>query len=372
MKKIKPFGYSLFVFVGISIFSCFKTNQLNSSDTPQFFSIQTEQESSLLTIFDSNKTAIQTIALDQNGPIGNPIKKLGLYSTTYHPMIEALNEIDKVVIIDTIKYSNNQKFIQRVAEKKILESGPFPGLDFETLLLSQADAIFIPPFSLTPIIKEKLKTANIRYYLFNEWQENTPLNKTAWIKVAAALLGKQELGEKIFNQLSNDYLRLKEEIATTPLKQRPLVLTSYPWQEQWGVCAKNSYLATLIYDAGGLAIPFEMRLKKHSLSATMLLSCETVLLHAHDAQIWLINSDPSLTKQSIAKQYPLLTELKAFKDGTIFNNCKRINSYGGNDYFEMGAFYPHLLLKDINKIICNYINGEKSDADSFVFYKQID
>ena len=29
-------------------------------------------------------------------------------------------------------------------------------------------------------------------------------------------------------------------------------------------------------------------------------------------------------------------------------------------------------LKDINKIICNYINGEKSDADSFVFYKQID
>lgn len=372
MKQILCNNAIIFLALSLTLLSCHKTKPITASDTPQFFSISQEEEFSQLTIFDSSKSPIQTIKINSEGPVGSPIKKLGIYSTTYHPMIEALNQLNKVVVIDTVKYSNNQKIINRVKTGEILETGPFPTLDFETLLLSKADAIFIPPFSLTPTIKEKLKTANIRYYVFNEWQENSPLAKSAWVKVAALLLGQKELGDEIYNKIESQYLDLKNEIASNQMGSRPLVLTSYPYQEQWGVCTTNSYLATLIYDAGGMAIPFEKRLKKSTSGATLLLSCETVLLHGHDCQIWLINSDPNLTKEKIAKQYPLLQELKAYKTGSIFNNSKRVNQYGGNDYFEQGAFYPHLLLQDIHKIISDYNNGTKTNPDEFYFYQQID
>lgn len=40
----------------------------------------------------------------------------------------------------------------------------------------------------------------------------------------------------------------------------------------------------------------------------------------------------------------------AAKEGRIFIDRKRVNEYGGNDYWESGLYRPDLLLKDLIKI----------------------
>ncbi|MFH2141314.1 MAG: ABC transporter substrate-binding protein, partial [Bacteroidota bacterium] len=42
-----------------------------------------------------------------------------------------------------------------------------------------------------------------------------------------------------------------------------------------------------------------------------------------------------------------LSNLKAYRQGNLYNNNNRVNNSGGNDFYESGAVNPHLILKDM-------------------------
>jgi len=62
------------------------------------------------------------------------------------------------------------------------------------------------------------------------------------------------------------------------------------------------------------------------------------------ADYWLNISNVS-SRNEISNVDQRLDGLPCFENDNLFNNNKRISEGGGNDYWESGGLYPHLILK---------------------------
>jgi iron complex transport system substrate-binding protein len=78
-----------------------------------------------------------------------------------------------------------------------------------------------------------------------------------------------------------------------------------------------------------------------------------------NADYWL-NIGSVTSRQEIILVDPRLIDIPCFRKGNLFNNNKRITTEGGNDYWESGSVFPHLILKDIATILHPelFINNE--------------
>jgi iron complex transport system substrate-binding protein len=93
---------------------------------------------------------------------------------------------------------------------------------------------------------------------------------------------------------------------------------------------------------------------------------ENVYMRGLKADFWL-NISSVTSKQEISAVDERLQDLPSFKNGKLFNNNKRITEKGGNDFWESGSLYPHLLLKDIATILHPELFGN----DEMRFYRKI-
>ena len=64
---------------------------------------------------------------------------------------------------------------------------------------------------------------------------------------------------------------------------------------------------------------------------------------------------------------PRLTEIPAFASGKIYNNNRRTNEFGGNDYRESGTVNPNLVLRDLIKIF----HPDLLPNHEFYYYEQL-
>lgn len=322
-----------------------------------------DETQKVLSIFsgDSN-SLLQSIKVDVKGPENNPIQKVALFSTTYLPMFEQLNQIALICAVDSARYSSKEWLQQSVKEGTIIEVGTLPNTDFERLLLSEADAIFAPRYAVSDSLEKQLQSAGIRCFFFQDWLESSPLGRAEWIKATAILLGCSQLGDLTFSKIEDQYLSLIKAKPENPIK----VLTAMPWQGQWGIPGGHSYMAQLITDAGGATLWEET----HS-SGSLMLAPEAVLLRATKADLWLINSMGIGSQKDIQQLDPLYTFIPALKKGNIFNNSKKISPTGGNDYFETGALRPDLILSDLKAIIESIETNHTVKDDLLHYYEKL-
>jgi iron complex transport system substrate-binding protein len=153
---------------------------------------------------------------------------------------------------------------------------------------------------------------------------------------------------------------MKEHISDN-LSGRPKVMLGLPFKETWYISPGNSFISKLISDAGG-----DYLWNDTESSISMPYGIENIFMEALKADYWL-NTGTANTKAEINFIDSRLSELPCFKKGNLYNNTKRINEAGGNDYWEIGAVHPHLVLKDIATILHPELF---SDNDLF-FYNRI-
>ena len=274
-----------------------------------------------------------------------PLKKIICMSTTHLAMISALNEENTISGVSGARFIYRKTLYDKVKNGQILDIGYESSLNKELIIKTAPDLIMMYGIgSESAGYINKIKELGVKTIFNADYLENDPLGKAEWIKLFGALYCKEEMADSIFRSLSEEYLQIKNFIGKN-IDSRPGVILGLPFKDTWFISPGNSYISKIISDAGGNYL-----WKESESSVSMPFGIENVYLKALSADYWL-NIGGVNSRDEILSIDARLAELPCFKKGNLFNNNKRINNNGGNDYWESGSLYPHLILKDVASIL---------------------
>jgi iron complex transport system substrate-binding protein len=206
----------------------------------------------------------------------------------------------------------------------------------------------------------KLKELGTKVIINADYLETDPLGRAEWIKLFGALFCRESSADSIFNSEVAEYNKLKSFVNNSIIT-RPKVMLGLPFKDTWYISPGNSFISKLIEDAGG-----DYLWKDTESSVSMPYGLENVYLRVMKADVWLnIGSVNSRNEISYVDQR--LSDLPCFKNDSLFNNNKRITVKGGNDFWESGSLYPHLLLKDLATIL----HPELFSDHELTYYRKI-
>jgi iron complex transport system substrate-binding protein len=206
----------------------------------------------------------------------------------------------------------------------------------------------------------KIEELGIQVIYNADYLETDPLGKAEWIKLFGALYCRENEADSIFNAEVKAYNNLKSYVAEKNLT-RPRVLLGLPFRDTWFISPGNSFVSSLISDAGG-----EYIWKDTESSVSMPVGLENVYLKALNADYWL-NIGTVKSKNEIPAVDKRLSDLPCFISGKLYNNNNRVTEAGGNDFWESGTVYPHLILKDIAAIL----HPDLFPGNKLFFYREI-
>ncbi len=272
-----------------------------------------------------------------------PVRRMVVLSPTYLAFIEQLGLVDKLKGFSDLArvYS---KTIRRAARAgKIKNVGRGPNLRVEDVLDLKPDIIFTYATGGFRDAHPKLLEAGLKVGVCAEYMESHPLGRAEWIKFFALFFNKGAEAEHLFNALESRYLRLAS--LARKVKKRPTVITNTPFSGHWYVAGGNSFVARFIQDAGGDYIWQDIQR-----SGSIPMDIELVYNRGLRAEFWL-NTGVWTSLTQARSTAPRLTDFASLRAGKLFNNNRRVNAAGGNDFWESGIMRPDVILADIIRIL---------------------
>lgn len=299
--------------------------------------------------------------VDSSMVIYIPLKRIVCMSTTHLAMINALGETETICGFSGTRFIYDPLIRDLVENGSISEVGYEDNIDKEKIISLSPDLIMIYGIgSESAGYIGKLRELGIKIIFNADYLETHPLGKAEWIKVLGALFCKDAMADSIFGELQKRYLGLSAFIESG-IKERKKVLLGMPFKDTWYISPGDSYISTLISDAGG---EYLWSGKKSKVSMPMAL--ETVYSKAVNADFWL-NIGSVISRKEITAIDSRLESLPCFINGNLFNNNNRENPGGGNDYWESGCISPDIILKDIASIL----HPELFEGYELFYYKPV-
>ncbi|WP_324673809.1 ABC transporter substrate-binding protein [Hymenobacter sp. GOD-10R] len=277
--------------------------------------------------------------------IQTPIRSLVALSSMHVALADFLGADDVIVGLGDFKYASAPRVRQRIAEGKIINAGQGRELNNELLIAQHPDLVMSTGWPGQGLSRfQTLQAAGVPVMINSEWVESTPLGRAEWVKVMAALLNKEDLVNQKFGQVVRDYQRLAA--LGQKAAKKPKVIVGLPFKDVWHVPDMDSYMAQFLRDAG-TTYAWD---KTKSPQGSLALSFETVSPVALSADYWLQTGSAN-TKTDITAQDTRYAAFAPFKNNRLYNNNKRTNAQGSNDYWESGAVHPDVVLSDLIKIL---------------------
>ncbi len=274
--------------------------------------------------------------------IAIPIKSLMATSATHIGLADMLGAIDIITGMAGADYVYNKKVRQGIEDGNIV-SLPQGELNKEEVLSLDPDLMMISGGQSSQFDNYKvLMDSDINVMVNSEWLETTPLGKAEWVKVLAALLNKEKLANEKFGQVAEEYNRLRAKVDT--VEGKPMVINNMPYKGAWFVSGGDSFTAQFLKDAGANYPWYD----EHD-TGGLRKDFEVVYEVGLEADIW-INPGTAETKEDILAKDSRFKDFNPYKTGEIYNNNRRTNESGGNDYWESGVVHPEVLLADYIKI----------------------
>ncbi len=358
------FSFTLFI-----VFSCKGQTQIHSADPDvqtvtevsfaERFTLQVNDSCTIVTIsnpwqgaegirqryFLVRRERTIPIKADTSRIVYVPVKKIICMSTTHLAMISALNESQSVTAVSGTSFVYDPLLSGRIQDGIINDVGFETGLNSELILKIDPDLVMMYGVgSESAGYTGKIEELGIKVMFNADYLETHPLGKAEWIKVFGALYCKEKMADSIFLSVAESYDEIKTSIGQN-IEKQPFVLMGLPYKDTWFISPGNSYISKLIKDAGGKYL-WEETVSPYA----MPLGIENVFLKSLQADYW-INIGTVTSRDEIVSLDPRLGIIPCFKKGNLYNNNKRISATGGNDYWETGALYPHVILKDIASIM---------------------
>jgi iron complex transport system substrate-binding protein len=299
--------------------------------------------------------------LDSSAVIRVPVRRIVCMSTTHLAMISAINESESVIGFSGIRFLYDHNLRQSVQNGNIREIGYEENLNKELIIELEPELIIIYGIgSESAGYIGKLKELGIKILYNADYLETDPLGKAEWIKLFGLLYDKEKIADSIFKSIEREYNSIKSSIRAN-ISNRPKVLLGLPYEDTWFISPGNSYISRLIEDAGG-----EYIWQDTDSQESMPFGLENVFIKALSADYWLNTGDADRPEQILSID-PRFSVLPCFIKGNIYNNNKRINANGGNDYWEGGTINPQIILADIASIL----HPDLFSGRELFYYKQV-
>lgn len=284
-------------------------------------------------------------------------KHIVAMSSTHIAMLDAIGEVGRITGVSGLDYISNPDIQAR--RDSIGDVGYEGNINYELLLSLDPDLVLLYGVNGANSMESKLKELGIPFMYVGDYLEESPLGKAEWMVVLSEVVDKRENGKKTFATIPVHYNALKKKVAENA-KNSPTVMLNIPYGDSWFMPSTESYAIRLISDAGGNYI-----YKKNTGNASKPVDLEEAYLLASDADMWL-NVGMLNTLDELKASCPKFVDTRCFKTGNVYNNNARVNSSGGNDYFESAVVHPELVLRDLVKIF----HPELVEED-FVYYKKL-
>jgi iron complex transport system substrate-binding protein len=289
-----------------------------------------------------------------------PVRRVVALSTTHLAYIDAAGKTDTLVGLANFKMVNTASARRRIDAGRLKEVGHATSLRIETLLDLSPDLILSTASGSIYDVHPKLAEAGLPAVLIIDYLERHPLGRLEWIKFMALLLGTEDHARGLFYDICQKYQRLAAQ--TAGLNQRPKIISGTPFRGQWWIDKADSFMAQFIRDAGGIHLWPEI-----SGTGSHPMDIETVYARALDSDIWLNPGTWRRTADARAAD-PRFADVRALKTGKVFNNNKRLNQWGGNDYWESGMLNPDVVLADLIAIL----HPKLLPNHELVYYRSLD
>ncbi len=298
-----------------------------------------------------------------------PIKSTIVMSTTQLPHVVALDVLDQVVGIETANWTNSEAVVGKVEAGEIAEVGDaFDATNVNVELIVELDPDVVmtfgsgmPDFDAYPKVQE----AGVPVAMNAEHTEWDPVGRAEWIKFTAMFFNKEAAANAIFDEVAASYEELAALTADLPEDEKPLVLPNSwdAWTNSWIIPGRETYVGKLFDDAGARLV-----LADDPAVATQsgYFDFEAVYDAGLDADIWIAYAFAWYTLDDVLAADPRHADFKAYQTGEVYNNTARVNTNGGNDWYESGVMQPDVVLADLIKIIHPEL---MDDTDLFYYVK---
>lgn len=271
-----------------------------------------------------------------------PASTLACHSTTQIGALPLLDLIDVLVGATGIRNIYHPEIRQRIQEGLVRSTGEGMGKNLEQILAVNPD-IMLQDYTSATEKDEDLERSGIHFVLYNEWKEYTLLGRAEWMKVIGILFGRNRLADEQFNEIEQQYLEAKKAVAGE--SESLPIMYGQDYKGMWYIPGEKSFMNQMFQDA---KLAFECAEGRVSSVPT---GFEVIFTNHRHAKFWFTMAAGEI---HTVKDFVALNEryahFDAVKEGKVFINRKRLNEFGGNDFWESGLYRPDLLLKDAIKL----------------------
>lgn len=301
----------------------------------------------------------------------SPLSRIVCMSTSNVAALSALGADSSIVAVSGLKYISDHKIRLRAEAGEILDIGYDGSLDYETIIRLKPELIVAymvgdaePPY-LT-----KLRALGLSVMIVSDHLEQHPLARAEYVKLFGALTGRLDEAQDFFNGVRDRYISLcvggeqagvDEGTASPVADEKPVkVLMNIPYADSWYIPGLDNYMSRLVRDAGGVVLGASEGL------ASGVISIEDAYRLSLQADVWLCPGYCT-SRSQLESMHHLFPHFGPIANGLpIYNNVSRVNTEGGNDFWESGTMHPDMILEDLKTILSSCRSSNTNEFNYFI------
>lgn len=271
-----------------------------------------------------------------------PFKKTIFLNASLIGFATELSLEDNIVGVSSPEYIYSDKILDKIKSGKIANVGNEQKYNLEKIIALKPDVVFTNYISGFENTYQLLKQNGIKIFFLDEYLEQKPLEKSAYILLFGKLFNKEKEADVLLKNITGNYKKLQNLAQKSKIK--PLVLANEMYGNQWFLPGENSQLANYLESANANYI----NAKNNSENATPL-SFEEVFVKAENATVW-VNAGNHHAKKELLMINPNYSKMNIFNKGKIYAIIGKEKNKS-NDFFESGVVRADWVLQDYVKIM---------------------
>lgn len=270
--------------------------------------------------------------------VRTPLKRIVAATSVHCGWLDMLGIREEIVGVCESCYIDVPFVQEGLKEGRIIDIGEAAAPDVERLIELNLDGMVTSPLSNAPY--GRVEKTGIPQIKCVDYMEPTPLGRAEWIRLLALFFDREALADSLFAETVKAYEEVKALVKD--VKERPTVVLEKKYGAVWYVSGGNSYMGSLLKDAGA-----DYCWKDDPHVGSFPLAFETVFAQGGEADYWLMkyNRAQEMGYQELKSEYAPYANFVAWKNRRIFT-CNT----GVVPYYEEVPIRPHYLLKDLVKI----------------------